>query len=202
MGYRRSAFIKMCKAEGVVLSRVLAELKERKLYPRSRQRRAYMARRMDELAGGPGTSSSIREGRNSSPCVKGLPEQAGIGWVKGGEDDGRIDNGLEEAEWMQGNEVGKKELPVTVQLQIHMPGLLQTSATCNSLAEGEAGRRSQFQEMNAAPSGPDMESTSQARSTDLDNLLGELAVCCDRVTNAMLATQGVSISLASSNSRG
>ena len=103
---------------------------------------------------------------------------------------------------MQGNKVGKKELPVTVQVQFQMPGLLQTSATCNSLAEGEAGRRSQCQELNAAPSGPVMESTSQARSTELDHLLGQLAVCCDRVTNAMLATKGVSISLASSNSRG
>ena len=202
MGYRRSAFIKMCKAEGVVLSKVLAEVKERKLYPRSRLRGAYMARRMAELVGDPGTSTSIREGQDSSPCIKVLPEQAGISRVKGEEDDGRIDNGLEEAEWMQGNEVGKRELPVTVQMQIHMPGLLQTSATCNSLAEGEAGRRSQFQELNAAPSGAVMESTSQARSTDLDNLLGELAVWCDRVTNAMLATKGVSISLASSNSRG
>ena len=202
MGYRRSAFIKMCKAEGVVLSRVLAEVKERKLYPRSRLRGAYMARRMKELAGGPGTSTSIREGRISSPGVKVLPEQANYARVKGEEDDGRIDNGLDEAARMWGNEVGQKEVPVTVQVQIHMPGLMQTSATCTSLTEGEAGRRSLFVELNAAPSGPVMESTSQARSTDLDNLLGELAVCCDRVTNAMLATQGVSISLASSNSRG
>jgi hypothetical protein len=202
MGYKRSDFIKMCKAEGVVLSRVLAEVKERKLYPRSRLRGAYMARRMKELAGCPGTSTSIREGRISSPGVKVLPEQAGIGRVKGEEDDGRIDNGLEEAARMWGNEVGQKELPVIVQVQIHMPGLMQTSATSTSLTEGEAGRRSLFVELKAAPSGPVMESTSQARSTDLDGLLGELAVCCDRVTNAILATKEVSVFHASSNSCG
>ena len=202
MGYKRSDYIRMCKAEGIVLSRVLAEVKERKLHPRSRLRGAYMARRMAELVGHPGTSTSIREGQDSSPCIKVLPEQAGISRVKGEEDDGRIDNGLEEAERMWGNEVGQKELPVTVQMQFHMPGLMQTSATCTSLTEGEVGRRSLFVELNAAPSGPVMESTGQARSTDLDGLLGELALCCDRVTNAMLATKEVSVFLASSHSCG
>ena len=202
MGYKRADFINLCKAEGVVLSRVLAEVKERKLYPRSRLRGAYMARRMKELAGGPGTSTSIREGRISSPGVKVLPEQANYARVKGEEDDGRIDNGLDEAARMWGNEVGQKEVPVTVQVQIHMPGLMRTSATCTSLTEGEVGRRSLFVELNAAPSGPVMESTGQARSTDLDGLLGELAVCCNRVTNAMLATKEVSVFHASSNSCG
>ena len=50
MGYKRSAFHKMCRAEGILVTRVLSELTQRRLHRTSIRGIAYSGRRMRELS--------------------------------------------------------------------------------------------------------------------------------------------------------
>ena len=91
MGCPSAAFRMMCKAEGIAVTRVMAELKERKLHMASLRGREYMARRMEEL-GGRATRSPVRLRR----------EQAWLAWAKRGIGHHRIVDGVEEANVMRG----------------------------------------------------------------------------------------------------
>ena len=51
MGYKRSAFHKMCRAQGILVTKVLSELNQRKLHRTSIRGIAYSGRRMRELGG-------------------------------------------------------------------------------------------------------------------------------------------------------
>ena len=65
MGYKRSAYHKLCRAEGMVVTRVMAELKQRRLHRKSIRGITDSARRMREHSGRHPKTSSMH---TSAPC--------------------------------------------------------------------------------------------------------------------------------------
>ena len=133
IGCTRAAFRKMCKVEGIAVTMVMGERKDRKLQQSSLRGRAYTARRMEELGGG---ASGSHE--------RLLTEQACFDRGKRAEGYDRIVNGGAEGKLMpcEGclqyglakNDVGERVLPMKERAQLHRIDSTRKSASCTALA--------------------------------------------------------------------
>ena len=166
VGCTHAAFRRMCKAKGIAVTTVRAELAQRRVHWKSLWGRAYMARRMEELCG-----------RASGTAAKPLPEKARpdagkraeshariepwLAAVKRAESHARIINGVEEPKLLVDagrpvsglvmNEFGAMDLCVNGLAQAHRTDSMQQSATCTALAEVRAEQSALKQIVETVP---------------------------------------------------
>ena len=238
VGCTHAAFRRMCKAKGIAVTTVRAELAQRRVHWKSLWGRAYMARRMEELCGRAESHARI---------------EPWLAAVNRAESHARIVNGVEEPKLLVDagrpvsglvmNEFGAMDLCVNGLAQAHRTDSMQQSATCTALAEvrAEQSALKQIVETVTLPGYVNisdsevvamrcaydtkianavsglclaqgalakamclLETITKKRTlvqcwtvdnsgevaTELDNLLRELAVCCERIAKDIFTMCG------------